>query len=152
MALPTDYGCKKPVPNTFRSICCLFSEELKNFQNFYRQSDSQFAMRGDMTFWVRPGHFIVTLMVSFKGASCKGTAALLADPTFSVTDVFRNFLSLYKLIHTVSVSIAYISIPVVQASMLSLRFFSQLQWLMEVTPFSFLAQSRPSTSLSAISD
>lgn len=88
MVLPTDYGCNKPVPNTFRSICCLFSEELKNFQNFYHQSDSQFAMRGDVTFWVRPGHFIFTLMVSFKSVAYKGAAALLTDPILSVTDTY----------------------------------------------------------------
>lgn len=86
-----------------------------------------------MTFRVRPGLLIFTLMVPLRGAVRKATAVLFADPILWQMHI-RCFLSLNKWIRPVSTSITYVSIHVVQAGILSLRFLSQLQWLMEATP------------------
>lgn len=89
------------------------------------------VLREDTTFRDRPGHIIFIRRVSPPGVSYGSPAVLLTDLILSVTDRhIRHFSSLHKRIHRISVSITYISIHVVRAGFLSLRFFSQLQWLM----------------------
>ena len=48
----------------------------------------QFAMKGDVTLWVRPGQTTSILTVSLEAIMCKVMAELLTDPILKVIGTY----------------------------------------------------------------